>query len=105
MNGNGRELSKKLGLIGSGFGVVMFFVYGLLQGALLGGTAGLEAAKYLAAGSDLVPRVLAGAGMVLGVGLAAIVFVTGGFATGRVLGYVMGSVVRKEEATPSAAHN
>lgn len=104
MNGNGRELSKKLGLIGSGFGVVMFAVYGLLQGALLGGTAGIEAGKYLAAGSDLAPRVLAAAGMLLGVGLAAVVFVTGGFATGRVIGYLMGSVARKE-AAPSVAHN
>lgn len=105
MNGNGKDLSKKLGLIGSGCGVVMFGIYGLLQGALLGGTAGVEAGNYLFADGDLLPRVLAGGGMVLGVILAAIIFITGGFATGRVIGYVMDAVTGKAERATSAARN
>jgi hypothetical protein len=105
MNGNARDLSKKMGLIGSGIGVVMFFIYGLLQGALLGGTAGIQAGSYLFTDSDLAPRVLAGGGMVLGAVLAAIIFVTGGFATGRVVGYMMGLLANREERAPSAVRN
>lgn len=83
----------------------MFGAYGLLQGALLGGTAGVEAGNYLFAGGDLAPRVLAGGGMVLGVILAAIIFITGGFATGRVIGYVMDALTGKAERATSEARN
>jgi hypothetical protein len=105
MNGSARETSKRMGLIGSGMGVVMFFVYGLLQGALLGGTAGIQASGYMFAESGLASRMLAGGGMVIGVVLAAIIFVTGGFATGRVVGYVVGSVSGEGERATSVVRN
>ncbi len=99
------KLSQRLGLIGSGLGVVMFLVFGLLQGVLLGGTAAVKVGGYLFADGGTAARVLGCAGIVLGVALAAVVFVVGGFAAGRVIGQVVSACGRKHGALPSAARN
>jgi len=105
-----KELSKKMGLIGIGFGLIMFAVYGLFQGALIGGTAGLKLGCYLmgggAAGANLLVRGLAAVGMLTGVLLSAAMFVTSGFAAGRIVGFVAneGPAVEKAGEVPRAVH-
>ena len=99
------KLSKKLGLIGSCLGVVMFMIFGLLQGVLLGGTAAVKVGGYLFAEGGTAATVLGCAGIVIGVVLAGVVFVVGGFAAGRVAGHVMSACSRKHGAVPSAARN
>ena len=60
-----KGLSKKLGLVGTGIGTALFLIYGISHGALIGGTAGLQAGAVLAGASQVIPRVLGGVGMVL----------------------------------------
>jgi len=108
MKGNG--YSKKAGLVGCGVGAVLFVAFGMLQGSLIGGTAGVEAGGYLfsdGAVADLATRVLAAAGMLAGVAFAALVFLASGFTAGRLVGLgvdVIGAA-RKGEALPRAARN
>ena len=89
-----RELSKSMGLVGSGAGVVAFLLKGLLQGALIGGTVGLKMGGYLfgesAMGGDVAVRALAAAGMLIGVALSAAMFIITGYALGRLAAYVVG---------------
>ena len=80
-------------------------VFGLLQGVLLGGTAAVKVGGYLFADGGAAARVLGVSGMVIGVALAAVVFVVGGFAAGRVAGHLMAACGRKHGAVPSAARN
>ena len=98
-----RKLSKKLGIIGSVLGIVMFLIFGLLQGILLGGTAAVKLCGYLFAEGGVAATVVGCAGVVLGVALAAVVFVVGGFAAGRVAGHVLVAFGGKHGAVPSAA--
>jgi hypothetical protein len=104
----GRELSKTMGLVGGGFGIIMFLVFGLFQGALIGGTAGLQLGGCLfggGAGADLLARGLAGLGMIVGVLLSVTIFMTGGLAVGRFVGYALsGAPVGKAAEAPRAVH-
>jgi len=105
-----REISKKVGLVGGGVGFMLFLMFGLLQGALLGGTAGVQAGAFLFEGGALAewtPRVLAALGMAAGVMSSAVIFITGGFATGRILGYAVGAGIeaKRGAGVPGAAHN
>ena len=95
-----RETSKKLGLVGGGAGLVMFLLYGLLQGALLGGTAGVQAGM---ATGEMAQRILAAAGMVAGMAVTAIIFITGGFTFGRIVGLVI-DAARKEAHAEKAVN-
>ena len=62
---------KKCGLVGAGAGIALFAVFGLLQGALLGGTAGVAVANHIFGANtfevmagDLLPRIIVAACMV-----------------------------------------
>ncbi|HEY3346424.1 MAG TPA: hypothetical protein VGK71_02265 [Nitrospirota bacterium] len=89
MKGNGLE--RTMGYIGSGAGLALFAGYGVLHGALIGGTAGLKAGVFFCGTgvTCLLTRITAGLGMVAGVGMAAVIFILGGYAAGRILGQVM----------------
>ena len=83
------ENTKNWGHIGAWAGVAGFLAYGLMHGALVGGTAGLQASLYIAGGTaaaDMVSRVMTAAGMLAGAGFAAFAFVVTGFALGRMAG-------------------
>src|SRR5512143_385003 len=88
------DLVKRCGLVGAGIGMALFAVFGLLQGALLGGAAGLAVANHvfgantleLMAG-ELVPRVIVAASMLSGVVLSFVMFVVAGAGAGAALGF------------------
>ncbi len=99
------EIAKKCGLIGGGIGLALFAVFGLLEGALIGGTAGLGIINYLFGegtleimGSELLPRILIAASMLAGVLVSLIAFVVAGSVAGAAGGYVLAVGLGAREA-------
>ena len=82
---------KRCGLVGAGAGIALFAVFGLLQGALLGGTAGVAVANHIFGANtfevmagDVLPRIIVAACMVAGVGVAFAILVSAGTMIGVV---------------------
>ena len=85
-------LSRKTAYIGAGAGLVLFALFGLLPGSLLGGAAGIKLAGLffgLPLDPGIVSRAIVLASMLVGVVVAGITIVTAtatlGWLTGRVL--------------------
>ncbi len=85
-------LSRKTAYIGAGAGLVLFALFGLLPGSLLGGAAGIKLAGLffgLPLDPGLLSRVIVLASMLVGVVVAGITIVTAtatlGWLVGRVL--------------------
>jgi len=74
-------------------GVVAFLMFGLLNGALVGGTFGMETGSYIFGygpeSGDTVPRIMAAVGMLVGVAITGAMFVTCGLALGRLAGMLV----------------
>lgn len=87
-----REIAKKGLYIGAGVGLVLFAIAGLLPGSFIGGMIGLNIAGSIFGTpleASLLPRIIVGASMVLGIIVSGMVFVTGS----SLLGWLIGSVV------------
>lgn len=101
-----QELAKKSALIGAGVGLVLYALFGLLQGALLGGTAGVlftnwvfgAGAMEIMAGELITRAIIAGA-MLAGVLVSLVMFVTITATVGYILGSVLGVVAGERETT------
>jgi hypothetical protein len=85
-------ISKKTAYIGAGSGLVLFAIFGLLPGSLLGGAAGIKFAGLLF-GLPLEPgmlsRAIVLASMLVGVLVSGIAIVTAASAAGWLLGRVV----------------
>jgi hypothetical protein len=87
-----KEIAKKMAYIGAGAGLVLFAVAGLLPGSFLGGVVGLNIAGSLfglPVSSALVPRLIVGISMLLGVLVSGVIFMSGATVTGWLIGYVI----------------
>lgn len=87
-----REGAKKGLYIGAGAGLVLFAILGLLPGSFIGGVIGLNIAGSIFGhplGAALLPRMIVGASMVLGILVAGVVFVAGT----SIIGWLIGSAV------------
>ena len=86
------SISKNAAYIGAGSGLVLFAIFGLLPGSLLGGAAGIKVAGMLL-GLPLDPgilsRVIVLASMLAGILVAGITIVTATSAAGWLLGRLM----------------
>jgi hypothetical protein len=98
-----QELAKKCALIGAGIGLVLYAVFGFLQGALLGGTAGILAANWVFGpgtiyimGGELITRMMVGAAMLTGVVVSLVMFVTLASTAGYIVGNVLGLLIGAE---------
>jgi hypothetical protein len=85
-------LSRKATYIGAGAGLVLFAIFGLLPGSLLGGAAGIKLAGMLFGlplDPGIISRAIVLASMLVGVAAAGITIVTAtstlGWLAGRVL--------------------
>jgi hypothetical protein len=102
-------LSRKTAYIGAGAGLVLFAIFGLMPGSLLGGTMGINIAGWLF-GLPLQPgllaRVIVLASMLIGVLVTGIVIVTATSTVGWLIGKVLEpSTHSKEDAGEAkAAH-
>lgn len=87
-----RDMTKKMTYIGAGAGLVLFALIGLLPGSFLGGVLGLNIAGSLYGmplTSALMPRLIVGISMLLGVLVSGIIFTS----TSAIIGWLIGSVV------------
>ena len=83
--------SRQAAYIGAGAGLVLFAIFGLLPGSLLGGAAGIKFAGLLFTlplEPGIVPRIIVLTSMIIGVVVSGITIVTATSATGWLLGRV-----------------
>jgi hypothetical protein len=89
------ETAKKGLYIGVGAGLVLFALVGFLPGSFIGGVVGLNVAGSifgLPVTASVLPRIIVGASMVLGVMFAGVVFVAGGAMAGWLTGNALEAV-------------
>jgi hypothetical protein len=91
------SLSRKTAYMGAGAGLVLFAIFGLLPGSLIGGAAGLKFAGMLfnfplEAGS--ISRIIVLASMLMGVVVSGIAVVTAAASIGWLTGRVFDASVR-----------
>ncbi|MBA4348430.1 MAG: hypothetical protein C0415_00360 [Thermodesulfovibrio sp.] len=90
------NIAKKGLYIGAGIGLLMFAIIGLLPSSFIGGVLGLKLAGHIFGtplGMAVLPRIVVGISMVLGVLVTGLVFVVGLSLIGWLLGQVV-DVVR-----------
>ena len=84
--------ARKAAYIGAGAGLILFALFGLLPGSLLGGAAGIKFAGMmfsLPLEAGIVSRVIVLASMLIGVMVSGITIVTATSTTGWLLGSMM----------------
>jgi len=82
-------LSRKTAYIGTGAGLVLFAIFGLLPGSLLGGAAGIKFAGLffgLPLEPGIVSKIIVLTSMLVGVFVSGIVIITATSAAGWLLG-------------------
>lgn len=97
-----KEMAKKMAYIGAGAGLVLFAIVGLLPGSFLGGVVGLNIAGSLfgmPVSSALLPRLIVGISMLLGVLVSGIIFISGATVTGWLIGYVIDAMTTGKTVT------
>jgi len=93
-------MARKGAYIGAGAGLVLFAIFGLLPGSLLGGAAGINVAGWLFGlplEPGLISRAIVLVSMLVGVLVAGIVIVTATSTVGWLAGRMIDSSVRKTE--------
>jgi hypothetical protein len=105
------SFAKKGLYVGTGAGLIIFVLFGLLPGSLLGGVAGINIAGWLFGlplEAGLVSRVIVFMFMLIGTLISGVVIVTGVSVIGWVAGWVIDSrtheKVAKTDDTFAAAH-
>jgi len=91
-------LTKQGAYIGAGAGLVLFTIFGLLPGSLLGGAAGIKFAGMffgLPLDPGLLSRAIVLASMLVGVLVSGTVIVTASSTIGWLAGALLGSSVRE----------
>jgi hypothetical protein len=102
-------ISRKTAYIGAGAGLVLFAIFGLLPGSLLGGAMGINIAGWLFGlplHPGIVARVIVLASMLVGVLVAGIVIVTATSSVGWLVGKVLepGTHSKDNAGEAKAAH-
>ena len=99
------EIMKRCGIIGAGAGLAMFGVFGFLQGALIGGAAGLSVANYVFGentfalmANEILPRVIVAGSMIAGVVVSCTMFVVFFSVAGVAAGYALAMLQTAPEA-------
>jgi len=82
-------IAKKATFIGAGAGLVLFAIFGLIPGSLLGGAAGIKLAGFLYGlplEAEVISRAMVFASMLVGVLISGITIVTATSTTGWLAG-------------------
>jgi small-conductance mechanosensitive channel len=99
-------ISRKTAYIGAGAGLVLFALFGLMPGSLLGGAMGINIAGWLFGlplQPGLISRMIVLVSMLLGVLVAGIVMVTASTTVGWLVGRLLeGGQVREGEESKVA---
>jgi len=102
------SIARKTAYIGAGAGLVLFALFGLLPGSLLGGAMGINIAGWLFGlplQPGLISRLIVLASMLIGVLVAGIVIVTASSTVGWLVGRVLESGVHAKESAESKISN
>jgi uncharacterized protein (DUF697 family) len=94
-------IARKTAYLGAGAGLVLFALFGLMPGSLLGGAMGINIAGWLFGlplQPGLVSRMIVLASMLMGVLVAGIVIVTATSSIGWIAGKVLESGMHAKEA-------
>lgn len=102
-----KEMAKKGLYIGAGAGLVLFAITGLLPGSFIGGVLGLNIAGSIYGmplTSALMPRLIVGISMLIGVLVSGIIFISTSATAGWLIGYVIDSLKADRVVTAEAKH-
>jgi len=101
-------IARKTAYIGAGAGLVLFALFGLMPGSLLGGAMGINIAGWffgLPLHPGIISRVIVLVSMLIGVLVAGIVIVMATSTLGWLIGKLLESGVQtKEDEGVNAAH-
>ena len=103
---NTNEIARKGLYVGTGAGIVLFALAGLLPGSLIGGVIGLQVSESIFGGpmgSALMPRMILAVSMIMGVVVSALVCILGTGMLGWSLGFVVDALKRHEETEAEMA--
>ena len=95
------SIAKQSAYAGAGAGLVLFALFGLLPGSLIGGAMGISAAGMLFGlplDPGIVSRMIVTASMLLGVMASGLVIVTATSSIGWLIGNAMGMMVHNPAA-------
>lgn len=99
------DMAKRGLYIGTGAGIVLFALAGLLPGSLVGGVIGLKVVEAVFGsplGTAILPRMILAVSMVTGVLVSAMVFVLGSGMIGYSMGFVMEAIKSGQRAEVEA---
>lgn len=102
-----RDMAKKGLYVGTGAGLILFALVGLLPGSLIGGVIGLKVVGSIfgeALGAAILPRMILAVSMITGIFMAAMVCVLGSGMIGWSMGFVIDTLAAKERVPAEAAH-
>ena len=94
-------IARKSAYLGAGAGIVLFALFGLLPGSLLGGAMGINVAGWLFGlplQPGLISRIIILASMLMGVLVAGIAIVTATSSIGWLAGKVLESGMHAKES-------
>lgn len=100
------SLAKKAAYIGAGAGMVLFALFGLLPGSLIGGAAGINVAGWifgLPLEPGIISRAVVFASMLVGVLVSGVAIVTAASSAGWLMGKVMDATVPRRTYSEKAA--
>jgi len=101
------SIARKGAYIGAGAGLVLFAIFGLLPGSLLGGAMGINIAGWmfgLPLEPGLISRAIVLVSMLVGVLVSGIVIVTATTTVGWLAGRLLEGSASQEEQKEAAAH-
>jgi hypothetical protein len=93
------SISKKTAYAGAGAGLVLFALFGLMPGSLMGGVAGINIAGWLFGlplEPGLIPRVIVLASMLAGVLVSGVGIVTATSTLGWISGRTLEAMLREK---------
>lgn len=99
-----REMANKGLYFGTGAGLVLFALVGLLPGSLIGGVIGLKVAGSIfdaPMGAAILPRMVLAVSMIMGIVTAAMVCVLGSGVLGWSMGFVVDGLTGRERVPAS----
>ena len=100
-------IARKGAYLGAGAGLVLFAIFGLLPGSLMGGAAGINVAGWifgLPLEPGLISRAIVLVSMLVGVLVAGIVIVTATTTVGWLAGRLVDASVHKAEEKEAMGH-
>ncbi len=99
------KTSQKGLYVGTGIGLILFVLVGVLSGSLIGGVIGLKAAGFIFGApleGALLARVIVAVSMLTGVFASAVIFIGGLGFLGWAAGFVFDATVKSGVEAPKA---